>query len=884
MMPPSLSSDVTTLRAFVETSVERIMARHRYHSDGVYVTGSEIVQEHTELADTVIRRLHTSAIHQGVISDEASLTLIALGGYGRAELNPHSDLDVLILHAPERCPRKSLEEFSSLLITALWDIGFEVGHAVRTIRDCKQSAYADVDARTAMLEGRYITGSRRLWAEYESEIQNRAMRRGVRGFIDEKVHDWRTTMGDPSATVYVLEPDIKLGIGGLREVHTARWVARARFGIWDMRELVSHGVLPEPAFDAFGDALDFVWRVRNELHYLAKRRSDVLTFAMQEHVAKALGYVDEEDRLAEERLMRDFFRHIQWLHECARIIIMQSRWEWSSWRRLVDRVQSRRIAPGVIELRQRVRLERGALGRCTSREAADALLLSLLNHRSERGLPLSVGTRQQIVDAFTVPVEPTEPAVTGWLRLLAKRDHVGETLRDMHHLGVLGWLMPEFEKLRALVRYDYYHRFTVDEHSLLAIENLDTSVVAPLHHGRSLSEVLEELTDAQRVALRISLLLHDIGKGVDGEGGHVERGWALVESAVGRLAQLSETQRDDIRFLVREHLTMSHTAQRRNLDDPETIQRFVDVVQTPERLRMLYLMTYADIRAVNPELWTDWTATLVQRLYNRAMRLYRGELHLDPNEAHVVLARVKKQMGPDWHGSLESHFAAMGLERMAFFTPAEIEAQVRAVSELSHGSCVIKMFECSHNYSSIVFAARDRHGLFADIAGVLASDRVSILSADLNTRQDGIAVDTLHVADGATGLSIDEDRVKHLEERLIAVDAGELDIEALLASHARRRSKPQHRTVPIETVVRANNEDSRDYTIIDVRTHDRVGLLYRIAHALSELGLDISLAKISTEAFRAVDVFYVTDADRKRVRDANRLQEIVDAVTDALSD
>jgi len=880
-----MPSDVAALREYVESNWERIQTRHRYLAEGIYVSGREIMLEHTRLADSVLLRLFADAQEEGILPEDPTLTLIALGGYGRQELNPHSDIDVTLLYEPSRCPLPALEKFANRLITTLWDVGFEVGHSVRTIRECRLAAFSDIDSRTAMLEGRYVAGSRRLWRAFEREIKTRAMKRGVRAYIQEKVQDWREKMGDPYATVYVQEPDLKNGVGGLREAHIARWVARARFGVWEMPDLVRLKVLPESALEEYERALDFVWRVRNELHYRARRRMDILTFEMQEHVSKAFAYTDQGRHLAEEQFMRDYYRHASWIHECARIIIMQSRWEWSPWRRIVDNLQSKTVGTDIVLLRERVRLKANALERAVARKEGHSLLMELFICRCIYGFPLNVLTRQQIVSAMPRLGEPSPNDRIRFLEILAAERNVASTLREMHQLGILSYYVPAFENLRALVRYDHYHRYTVDEHTFFAVGNVEAPEFESVHHGALLAEAFAALSDEERLTLRFAVLLHDIGKGARGDGSHVTKGVRIVGETLELYPTLTEAQKEDIRFLVEHHLSMSHAAQRRNLDDPEVIGRFAAVVGSLARLRMLFLLTFADIRAVNPELWTDWTATLLAKLYNRTYRYFRGELLPAPTEVEALRVQVVERLGSEWSERVERHFATMGAERMVFFSLEEIEAQIRAVEELVHKPFAIHLFAKSENYSSVVFAAPDRPGLFAEIAGVLAAEGINILSADLNTRRDGIAVDMLHLSDENSGKAIDEDRIARVETALERVRRRETTIESLLESRPRRRKPTAPRFTPrMAPVVRINNDDSRDYTIVDVRAPDRVGLLYTITHTMTELGLDISLAKISTEAYGAVDVFYVSDENHRRIRDPNRLAEIVERLTKALEE
>ena len=385
------------------------------------------------------------------------------------------------------------------------------------------------------------------------------------------------------------------------------------------------------------------------------------------------------------------------------------------------------------------------------------------------------------------------------------------------------------------------------------------------------------------------MLLHDVGKGVPADGEHIDRGRPLCIEALKRFPTLTEEQRDDIRFLYEQHHLMSHTAQRRDLDDPDIIERFGAQVESMKRARMLYLLTYADIRAVNPDLWTDWTAQLLLKLFIRADGRFRGEFVTGRATLEGLRSKAVDMLGAAWTDRVREHFERMGDERMGFFAPEEIVAQVRTVSELGDDEhCGLQIFDRSENYSSAVFAAHDRVGLFARIAGILAAADINILSADLNTRSDSIAVDTFHISHAVSGRSVNPNRARELSDLIAQVAQGDTTIEELLAEKTVRavgeKGRRTGRTAPMAPVVRIHNDDSADYTIIDVGAPDRVGLLYAVAQCLGDMRLSISLAKISTEAYRAVDVFYVTDENRCKILDPARRDVITDALHLALKD
>ena len=868
---------VESIKKYRDSEWERIASRHRHHSGGGYVSGREIMQEHTRLADTIIRRLVRSCVEDDILQKNVPLTMVALGGYGREELNPHSDIDLLILYD---CPRPEIEGTAKRVVTDLWDVGFDVGNVARTIPECRQAAAEDGESRTAMLEARYIMGDQELYKQFEREIKTRAMRKGANRYILNRIEDWRQDLGNPERTLYVQEPHIKEGVGGLREAHISKWISRVRFGLWEIPALAHSGILPKIAVDDYESALDFLWRVRNELHYIAKRRSDVLSFQFQERVAKALGYEDSRRKLAEERLMQDYFLHARWIHECAQMVILQSRREPTWISRKMDKVSSKPLAPGLIVLRERIRFEQGALEEALKTGDAALLVMEMFYRRAEMDTPISVASRKQIVETLH-RVGPKFGAClrtqNRFLELLALPNGVGDALRDMHNLGVLTAMAPEFEGLRSLVRYDHYHKFTTDVHTLAAVSNLDDRVVETAQKNGELLPVLSALNPDERVSLRLGMLLHDIGKGAPGDMGHVERGMPLANRALGRLRPLRDAQRNDVMFLVEKHHLKSNTAQRRNLDDPAVIERYTEEIGSLKRARMLYLLTYGDIRAVDPDLWTDWSATLLHKLYAQTERCLRGEALVSPGQLAALAEASVERLGEEWKERVHEHFRLMSGGRMPFYSIREIAEQTLAVDEFARGaSCALRIFSESEAYSTAIFAAKDRIGMFADLAAALTATGVEVLSADLNSRSDGPAVDTLHFSGGET-----EGLKDQIVEAFEQAQRGELDIKEHI-QELRQRDSQKHRTAHTPPEARFNNDDSADYTIIDVQSAKRVGLLYTIAKTLSDANLNISLAKISTAAYRSVCVFYVADETGAKVQDSERIEAAVNALHQAL--
>ena len=888
---------IEELQKLLESEWERIVSRHRPQPDGTYVAGKEILQEHTKLADLLLRRIYRSSTKDNILAEDASVAMVAVGGYGREELNPNSDIDLMILHDPSGCPHDALEGFVKRVVRDVWDLGYDLGSVVRTIADCKQLLSEDLDSLTAMLESRLVAGDQNLFQRFEREIKTREMRKGGNRFFQSQVEEWRRALADPGRILYEQQPNIKDGVGGLRDAHIIRWTARVRFGVWEIPALAERGIFPKSVVDDYEAGLDFLWRVRNALHYIVGRRKkgrqkDLLSFQHQEQVAKALGYKDivgDKDivrQLAEEELMQEYFRHARWIHECARMVINESRKE-SSWpwlRRRMDRAASKPLTEGLILLRDRIRFEENALTDDflnKNNKTAARMVMDMFYLRAELDCHISIQSRKQIVETLhsVGPKFSTcRQAQNRFLELLALPNGVGDALRDMHHLGVLTAMVPEFEDLRYLVRRDHYHKYTTDEHTLAAVSNIDEKQIETACDSGALKAVLDDLSEEERVSLRLALLIHDIGKGAPGDKDHVERGLPLAQRIVNRFQiKTIEKQRGNIMFLVKNHHLKSNVAQQRNLDDPEVIQRYADEVGTMKRARKLYLVTYGDIRAVDPELWNGWRASLLHKLYAKTELVMRGDALVAPGQLNAMAEEAAARLGSEWEERVHEHFRLMIGARMPSYSIQEIAEQVQAADQFTGDApCALRVFSESDDHTTAVFAAKDRIGMFTHLAGALAALNLNVLHADLNARSDGIAIDTLRFSNPIEELSVEK-----IVDAFDKAQRGEMDIDATLEA-ARQRDPRAYRTAYMPSEATCNNDDSTDFTIIDVRATERKGLLYTIAKTLSDANLNIHLAKISIEAYRSVSVFYVTDENGAKVRDKNRLEETVEALHNAL--
>lgn len=872
---------VEDLKDFCAKERERIYSRHHFG-----IGGKEIVEEYTRLTDNVIQRIYHAATQSKILPEEPYLAILALGGYGREELNPYSDIDIMLVYDSSRMNAKEIQPFASQLITVLWDAGFEVGHSCRSIKECIRATYEDIFSKTSMLDARYIVGSRPIYRKFQVHTTKHFFKRRVGKFIAQKIQEWNKRHESYGASIYLQEPNIKESVGGLRDFHTAIWIAAVRYGIKDLPGLTNRGMILQTESDACENSLDFLWRLRNELHYVNQRRNDQLTFEVQETVAKNLGYKDKDHTLAEEDLMRDYYLHAEHLFEFAKLIIDRVKYNESKLFRLMNRMLTKRLPDGFAIVRNEIGFQPGQ----SDFSNDPSRMMKVFVHRQQLNRRISAVIRQQIAANLNLIDEEFRRLLENakcFLSILSYPTAVAEVLRRMHRWQVLDSYLPEFGKVRSLIRFDRYHQYTVDEHTMYAIENLDEGVLRDLKGGNAFLDILNGLK--KPALLRLALLLHDVGKGVDGPiGGHDVRSVEMAKGALNRLG-LNDVDQEMVLFLIFRHREMSYTAQQRDVDDPTEIERFAGLVGDEEHLKMLYLLTFADMRAVNPSIWNEWNSTLLSKLYTRTLK------HLEGKQDSLKLDDLKDQVmrfigGTVSEAEIVEHFKMMPEQELISQNPDSIGKQIQLVDQLKSDPVPVSCFEEMETYTQIGICTRDARGIFRGITGVLAAEDISILSAAVNTRKDGIVIDTLNVAVGRSddamrdislrGISLNQ--CNQFAETLRVVWRGEIAVETLLKergdssfpAHLQRRSSPSE--------IRIDSTSSDYAIIVDIRVPDRLGLLYTISNVFYELGLGIRLAKVTTRAFTAIDSFYVTEEDGTKTTSPDRIAAIKHTLAEAL--
>ncbi len=891
--PPidSSQSSVSSTQAVLQARREGIRQRLR---DGA--SGTEVVSDFAALVDAVLIGRYRNVIRRQGSSAAAGMPhccLVAVGGYGRRELAPYSDIDIMMLYRAGG--EKAVQDLSKQVFHHLWDLGFQVGHSVRSIHDCVVVAEGDLSAKTALMESRFLVGSPAVFQEFRQRFAKRVLGRRVESFIREKLEERHQDYAKFGETVFLLEPNMKKTKGGLRDVHLLQWIGMARYQASTLQELANRGVLVHHDYQALLEAREFLFKVRALLHLEAGRAQEILSFDEQVRMAQEFGYRDEPHMLGVEQFMQQYYRLTMGIHHCAMRFVERAR-SVSLWTRL-KKLWPSPLINGFFQVVD---------GRLSIREEK---LIQVLDDPEYLVSLFQVAQKQRVTIDGRVLEEIhrhmgsmpdhlfASPAVNRRFReLLSGPEAVAETLMLMHQARVLEKLVPAFGRVRGLMQFNQYHKYTVDEHSLLAV----TQVESLGKQSGMLGKVYQDIQ--QKDLLHLAVLLHDVGKGLPED--HSEVGKKIAQDMSVRLG-LDAPESQTLEFLVHAHLLMANTAFRRDPSDEKVLLMFCRAVSTPHRLKQLLLLTAADIAAVGPDMLTRWKETLLIELYLRALPEVSGESERGESTRDVehltneVLAVWQSQAlrvegrGPATQGRslptrewVKSQLEAFPV-RYLFGT-----AQDRIIAHLSAIQCLTPehpRVESTYNqelkvceYSLIAFDSV-ASGMFMKMTGVLAAKGLLVLEAQIVTRPDGIVVDTFLVKDPDFNGAPTPARLEKVGKAIVSVLKGEFSVEAFMEQNQRVSFRSQMPIRQHRTEVKIDNETSDQFTMIDVFADDKQGLLHEIAKTLYDLGLSIHAAKIGTRLDQVVDVFHVTERNGKKVEDAHtcasiqkRLEETVD--------
>ncbi|PYO03191.1 MAG: [protein-PII] uridylyltransferase [Candidatus Rokuibacteriota bacterium] len=842
------------------------------HAGGA--SGQDSVRAHARIMDGLVQSLTRLITTDANGLAAAPFVVVALGGYGRGELHPSSDIDLMVIHDGELS--SYVQRVTQELLYTLWDLGLQIGHSLRSLEDCVAMARTDLPSRTSMLAARFLAGDRRLFARFRRVLEENVYQRDFEQFLAATLAERDQRYRKYGASPYIGEPNIKESAGGLRDMHTAMWLTAAKFGTRTLRELSAKGLITPREQAQTDTALTFLWRVRNELHFLAGHKNDVLGRDVQPAIARNFGYEGDEQSLDVERFMREYYLHARAIHRVSRRLIARCQETVTARGSAERRNRQQALADGLVFIDGRLHLADGD----PAVFAADPTrIMKVFWHLHRLGCELSLELERVVEDSLELIDDGfrRSPAVRElFLDICRTWGRVAVTLSEMHELGVLGRYLPEFGALTCLVQYDVYHKFSADQHSLLAVEHMEALAPGQSAESEGAAQVFSEVEKPE--LLMLGMLLHDIGK-AKGHG-HVKKGIPLIEALCARL-DLPASDAGVVEFLVAHHLTMSHVAQRRDIDDPKTIADFAAAAEDPQRLRMLYLLTWADMRAVGPGVLTPWQARILHELFARTMAHVTGGRLARPNRA-VLAERLAPLVKDDVSmQAVKAHLAMMSERYLSTTIAQRMAEHLRLLRRLEEAPVVTELFHHPDLGSSdLVVVTRDQPGLFALIAGTLAAHGVNIISAQIGTRGDGIAIDTFQVNDPAGETVTSGAHWRRTLAALRTVLTGEESVDALL--ERRRAAGRLPKMTPAPPRIGIDNTLSDAFTVVEVKCADRLGLLYLITRTLSACGLDIGSARIATEIDQVYDTFYVHDGQGRRVEDPDALERLRQALEQKL--
>ncbi|PVA10095.1 [protein-PII] uridylyltransferase [Pelagivirga sediminicola] len=803
-------------------------------------------------------RIATEIMHPLATPTESQrLTVLAVGGYGRGEMAPHSDIDLLFV-TPYKITGWAESVIESMLYI-LWDLRLKVGHASRTIRDCLRLGTEDFTIRTALLENRWLTGDERLAARLNQRLWNDLFSGTEREFTEAKLEERETRHEKQGGQRYMVEPNVKEGKGGLRDLQSLFWIAKYVYRVPYAAQLVTHGLFTEDEFDTFAEAENFLWAVRCQLHLITGRPNDKLTFDLQVEVAERMGYEDRAGRRGVEIFMQDYFRHATAVGDLTRIFLSKLEAAHVKSQPLLQRLfrRKRKLKDGYVVLHGRLAIVDEAAF------LSDPLnLLRVFEEALRTGLLIHPDAMRLVtahLDLITEEVRNDPAAQKLFLGLLLKHGNPERALRRMNELGVLPAFIPEFEPIVAMMQFNMYHHYTVDEHTIQCISHL-----ARIERG----ELIEELPIASSILekgvnrriLYVALLLHDIGKGRSED--HSILGAKIVRKVAPRLG-LKPREVDTVEWLVRYHLLMSDMAQKRDIADPRTVRDFAKAVQVRERLDLLCVLTVCDIRGVGPGTWNNWKASLLRALYRQTLGAMENGLEDINREQRGSDAKrnLRKALtgwdAKDLKVELARHYPPywQGLHVTAHVIFANLLRDIDR-EDGRDGIGIDLHPDEDRDATRACFVMADHPGIFSRLAGALALVGAGVVDARTYTSKDGFATAVFWIQDGE-GHPFEDERLPRLRRTILRTLRGE--VAAQDAIKTRDKIKKRERAFRVPTHITFDNEGSEIYTIIEVDTRDRPGLLYDLTRTLAEGHVYIASAVIATFGEQVVDTFYVKD-------------------------
>ena len=888
----SLAKELPRLKRHLKSESARLQEWHREGADG-----REVCAARSAVIDTLLATLFDWALdtfEPKKRERKLTMSLVAIGGYGRSELNPHSDIDFMLLHSgttPSVTRIFNHELIEKLtgpggLIYTLYDLGMKVGYSVRNIQDAVNVANDDMQTKTSLIESRLISGDAGLFEQFQKRVEVKCVRSHIDDYLQMRITDQDARRVKFGNSALLQAPNIKNGCGGLRDYQNLLWMTHFKYGTRTLAELEAQEMIRPNNRAQLEEGYGFLLRVRNELHYQTKRPSDDLPKALQPKVAWQLGYKDRSPARRLEAFMRDLYMHMRRIHLITRMVE----------RRLALRPKPSRRIPllrslfGGGEKQETLdgfQVIEGELVPVSSRVFKDQprRLMRVFLHAQQRTLEFHPDLIQLLRDNVSLVdesfIKDAEVHET-FLEILNQRGNVAPAVRAMHEVDLLGRFIPEFGRMTCLVQHEFFHAYAADEHTLICLEKLDQVWDANERPFTDYTHILQDID--LPYLLYLALFLHDAGKGME-SGDHVKDGTAVCLQ-VGERLGLSPRRLSRLRFLVDSHLLMAEVSQRRDIDSPTVIRQFAEAVQDEENLAMLTLLTFADSLGTSNDLWNDFKNTLLQSLYRRAdRRLASGEDYeaAEKNRLAKLKFTLRDELPPHLsEEELEAHFNHLTPRYFRAHSIRHILVDLEQVNlflnrvTAKRNEKVLEPIINWHDrpargYTSLKVCTWDRPGLFTTISGALAATGLNILSARVFSRSDGIIIDTFFVVNAKTGglaKRAERDKFSKLITQALLLDGdSEFEEQTMV-----KREDTEEWQLP--TRIRIDTQSVESRTIVEVESEDRLGLLHRISNVLTRHDLNIHVARISTEKGAAIDTFYVRTMSGGKPTDENKLDEL----------
>lgn len=822
--------------------------------------------------------------------DAQQMAIVASGGYGRAEIAPFSDIDLMFLF--KRKPARPEEKLVEWMLYMLWDLGLKVGHATRSVNEAIKTSKEDHTIRTSLLDARLVCGSDELFQVFSERFTREMLSSKQIDFVKAKLDERDNRHDRMGDSRYVLEPNIKEGKGGLRDLQTLYWIAKAIYRIKDVSELVPLGVFDATDVKRFIKAQDFLWELRCNLHYSAGRAEETLSFNVQSELAKRMGYRNRASGSGVERFMKHYFLVAKDVGDLTRVLCAML--EESHGKKTKRTFSSFSFGKGKSE---NFTLDRGRIGiKNKSVFSKDPINMLRLFAEAERLAadihPEALRSVYKNLKLLDAKMLKDVQANKLFVEMLTNPKGPELTLRRLNESGVLGRFVPDFGRVVAQMQYDMYHVYTVDEHTINAIGILSRIERGLLANDHPLStEIIQEIKS--RRVLYVAVLLHDIAKGRGGD--HSELGAEIALKLCPRFG-LDEWETETVAWLVLHHLDMNRTAFKRDLDDPQAIQDFVELVQSPERLRLLLILTVADTRAVGPNVWNGWKATLLRELYYRALEVMTGKTPGGRASARAmeVKAKLEVELANDtdkWStDEIAQHLTLGYTDYWLGFDLEHLVQHAKLIRNATHQANTKDINLYVENFtakgadiSEIIIYTPDHPGLFSRIAGAMSLSGANIVDARVVTLANGMALDTFWVQDIDGGAYSRDGRAVRLEAKIEAALTGKINTKNEIEKEKKRQSGLRTAVFTVPPRVLVDNKASSTATVIEISTRNRIGLLHDITWGLTGLGLQIASAHITTYGERAVDVFYVKNVFGLKVEQEAKIKSIENKLMEIIS-